>query len=94
MMHIKPKYQLGNALFKKKKKKAMGWKELHYPQKKGRVLTKCHNTTTTKSLLMVFLKEMRKVKLNKHTFLTKIVSSELSSRSCHLMLRYTKSLNT
>lgn len=55
----------------------MGWKELHHPLKKGTVLTKCHNTTKTKLLLMVFLKEMRKVKLNKHAFLTKIGLSYL-----------------
>lgn len=48
--------------FVKKKKIDNRLKGITLYPKKGTVLTKCSNNTKTKSLLMVFLKETRKVK--------------------------------
>lgn len=62
---------------KKKKKKDNRLKGTTLSPKKETVLTKCCNNTKTKSLLMVFLKETRKVKLNKQAFLTQIGLSYL-----------------
>lgn len=58
--------------FVKKKKIDSRLKKTTLSPNEGTVLAKCCNKTKTKLFLMVFLKEARKVRLNKHAFLTKI----------------------